>query len=98
MDEGHYIFDSKVLVSEVNDLLGLEINDEDVDTMGGWVLTENYEAKQGDSIQFDSYDFTILEMEDHHIKYIEVKKLQEQAQPIEQQAEQMMLAKSEVLS
>ncbi|MCA1039315.1 hemolysin family protein [Bacillus infantis] len=99
MDEGHFIFDSKVLVSEVNDLLGLEINDEDVDTMGGWILTENYEAKQGDTIHFDSYDFTILEMEDHHIKYIEVKKLQEKAVPVEQQNEQqIMLAKSEVLS
>ncbi|MCA1034086.1 hemolysin family protein [Bacillus infantis] len=98
MDEGHFIFDSKVLVSEVNDLLGLEINDEDVDTMGGWILTENYEAKQGDTIHFDSYDFTILEMEEHHIKYIEVKKLQEQPEPVEQQTEQIMLAKSEVLS
>jgi CBS domain containing-hemolysin-like protein len=69
-----------------------------VDTMGGWILTENYEAKQGDTIHFDSYDFTILEMEDHHIKYIEVKKLQEQAEPVGQQTEQIMLTKSEVLS
>ena len=26
----------------------LNIDDEDIDTMGGWILTENYEAKQGD--------------------------------------------------
>lgn len=72
--ENHYIIDSKVLVSEVNTLLGLNINDEDVDTIGGWVLTENYEAKQGDIIEYENFDFIIKEMEDLHVKYIEVKK------------------------
>jgi CBS domain containing-hemolysin-like protein len=74
MKENHFIFDSKVLVSEVNDILGVTINDEDIDTIGGWVLTENYEAKQGDIIDFDGYEFTIKEMEDLHVKYVEVKK------------------------
>lgn len=72
--ENHYIIDSKVLVSEVNTLLSLNINDEDVDTIGGWVLTENYEAKQGDIIEYENFDFIIKEMEDLHVKYIEVKK------------------------
>lgn len=75
IEDDHYIIDSKVLVSEVNDLLGLDINDEDIDTIGGWILTENYEAKQGDIIDFDSYSFKILDMEDHHIKYVEVTKI-----------------------
>ncbi|WP_449620473.1 hemolysin family protein [Robertmurraya sp. Marseille-Q9965] len=78
ISEDHYIFDSKVLVSEVNDLLGLEIDDEDVDTIGGWILTENFEVQEGDSIINDSYVFTILEMEEHHIKYLEVTKLEEE--------------------
>lgn len=72
--ENHYIIDSKVLVSEVNDLLGTSINDEDIDTIGGWVLTENYEAKQGDIIEYENFDFIIKEMEDLHVKYVEVKK------------------------
>lgn len=72
--DGHYIIDSKMLVSEVSDLLGIEINDEDVDTIGGWILTENYEAKQGDIIEHGNYKFKIIDMEDHHIKYIEVLK------------------------
>jgi CBS domain containing-hemolysin-like protein len=93
--EGHYIIDSKVLVSEVNDLLGIDIEDEDVDTIGGWILTENYEAKEGDIISLDSYDFKIIEMEDHHIKYIEVTKNQNTE---EQQLQSIPLAKSEVVS
>ncbi|MBE6184572.1 hemolysin family protein [Heyndrickxia ginsengihumi] len=74
VQENHYIIDSKVLISEVNDLLGTHISDEEVDTIGGWVLTENYEAKQGDIIQSEGFDFIIKDMEDLHVKYIEVKK------------------------
>jgi len=72
--DNHYIIDSKVLVTEVNDLLGVEIDDEDVDTIGGWILTENYEAKEGDILFHEPYTFKILDMEEHHIKYIEVTK------------------------
>lgn len=90
----HYIIDSKVLVSEVNDLLGVEINDEDVDTIGGWILTENYEAKEGDIILHDSYAFKIIEMEEHHLKYIEVTKRENVGDVTVQQ---MAIAKSEAL-
>ncbi|MDQ0268988.1 hemolysin family protein [Cytobacillus purgationiresistens] len=75
--DDHYILDSKVLVTEINDLFGIEMNDEDVDTIGGWILTENYEAKEGDILQHGAYLFSILEMEDHHIKFVEVTKIPE---------------------
>ncbi|MGX6442386.1 hemolysin family protein [Neobacillus sp. K501] len=93
--DNHYIIDSKVLVSEVNDLLGLHIDDEDVDTIGGWILTENYEAKEGDFILHDAFSFKILDMEDHHIKYVEVTKY---AGDEEQNTPKIVLPKSEVLS
>ncbi|MBT2653751.1 HlyC/CorC family transporter [Bacillus sp. ISL-18] len=93
--ENHYIIDSKVLVSEINDLLGVEIDDEDVDTIGGWILTENYEAQEGDIILHDSYTFKILDMEEHHIKYIEVSK---NANNEESTSQQVQVTNSEVLS
>ncbi|GAA3329228.1 hypothetical protein GCM10020331_076430 [Ectobacillus funiculus] len=34
------IVDGKVLISDVNDLFGIHITDEDVDTIGGWVMTQ----------------------------------------------------------
>ncbi len=91
--DDHYIIDAKVLVSEVNDLLGLDIDDEDVDTIGGWILTEDYEAKEGDSVKFEQYSFKIKEMEEHHIKYVEITKipvLSEAAHPLK-------IAESEVI-
>ena len=93
--ENHYIIDSKVLVTEVNDLLGIEIDDEDIDTIGGWILTENYEAKEGDTIIHDAFTFKILDMEEHHIRYIEVTKISNDGEAVIQQ---MAVPNSEVLS
>lgn len=77
--EDHYIFDAKILISEVNALLGIGLDDEGVDTLGGWFLNQSYEAKLGDSIEAEGYLFTISEMDEHHIEFIEVKKIKAQA-------------------
>ncbi|WP_433746571.1 hemolysin family protein [Falsibacillus pallidus] len=93
--DNHYIIDAKVLVGEVNNLLGLAISDEDIDTIGGWILTENYDAKQGDSVMYEDFEFTIKEMEEHHIKYLDVKK---KINVTESSPQQIPLTKSEALS
>ena len=74
--EGHYIFDAKLLISEVNDLLGTNIDDESVDTIGGWFLTEKYDVKLGDVMEAEGYIFTIKEIDEQHILFIEVEKCQ----------------------
>jgi CBS domain containing-hemolysin-like protein len=75
--ENHFILDAKLLITQVNSLLSIEMDDEDIDTLGGWILTSNYDATEGDILTFDSYSFKIIEMEDHHIKYVEVMKMRE---------------------
>jgi CBS domain containing-hemolysin-like protein len=75
----HYIFDGKALIEEVNDLLQLEIDSEDVDTIGGWVLTEKIDVKKGEKIMSDGYEFTVTDMEGHHIRTLEAKKKMETA-------------------
>jgi CBS domain containing-hemolysin-like protein len=72
IQEKHYIFDSKVLIDEVNDLLGTNIEEEDMDTIGGWMLTQNFDLEKGESVVFGGYEFKVLEIEEHHIKRIEV--------------------------
>ena len=76
-------------------MFGVDINDEDIDTIGGWILTENYEAKKGDSIHHDPYSFKILDMEEHHIKYIEVTKNVSDEEP---NTNKIPLSQTEVLS
>ncbi|MBU7591844.1 hemolysin family protein [Metabacillus halosaccharovorans] len=72
ISDARYIIDGKVLVSEVNGLLGVDIDDSDVDTIGGWVLTERYDIKKGDFIEFGSHIFKVHEMENHHIRSLEI--------------------------
>ncbi|MEH7354918.1 hemolysin family protein [Neobacillus drentensis] len=71
---GNFILDGKVLISEVNDLLGTTLEEEDVDTIGGWFLTQKFDVQKDDVIEKDGYTFQIKEIEGHHIMYIEVKK------------------------
>jgi CBS domain containing-hemolysin-like protein len=72
--EGSYILDGKVLIEEVNDLLGTSIEEEDVDTIGGWFLTQKFDVQIGDVIENGGFTFKIKENEGHHILYIEVNK------------------------
>lgn len=72
---GHFILDGKVLIEEVNDLLGTDFEEEDVDTIGGWFLTQKFDVGEGDIIEKEGFTFQIKEIEGHHILYIEVKKL-----------------------
>jgi CBS domain containing-hemolysin-like protein len=105
VNDNQLIIDAKLLVTELNELLNIEIEEGEFDTVGGWMLTENFNVKQGDSLHFDPYTFKILEMEEHHIKYIEVTK-QEQPTPMESNAnskksdsrDSFQIPNSEVLS
>lgn len=78
LSEGHYIVDAKMLLQDVNDLLGTTIEDEDIDTIGGWFMTQNFDAEVGDIINAEGYEFKIKEVDGHHIQYIEITKLPEE--------------------
>ncbi|MFB1081472.1 hemolysin family protein [Jeotgalibacillus sp. JSM ZJ347] len=76
--ENHYILDSKVLVQSVNELLDIDIDEEDVDTIGGWFMTRNFNAEVGDEIYEQGYVFRVNDVEGYHILYLEVWKLSEE--------------------
>ncbi|HSI66393.1 MAG TPA: hemolysin family protein, partial [Planococcus sp. (in: firmicutes)] len=48
LSDDHYIFDAKVLIENVNDILGIEIMEEDIDTIGGWFMTKSFDAIKGE--------------------------------------------------
>ena len=75
INDDHYILDAKMLLQEVNDLLGIDIEDQDIDTIGGWFMTQYFDAVEGDSIEEQGYQFMIKELDGHHILYLEVTKL-----------------------
>ncbi|HSJ38806.1 MAG TPA: hemolysin family protein [Planococcus sp. (in: firmicutes)] len=78
--EEHYIFSAKMLIESINDILGIEIDEEDIDTIGGWIMSKNFDAIPGQKIVEQGYEFLIKEVDGHHILYLEVQKIDETEQ------------------
>jgi CBS domain containing-hemolysin-like protein len=74
VNEHTTIVDGKVLIEDVNDLLGIDIDDTDVDTIGGWILTEKFDIQQGGTLSYRDYEFKVLKMEGHHVQLVEITK------------------------
>ncbi|MDG5473376.1 hemolysin family protein [Jeotgalibacillus sp. ET6] len=83
INENHYILDSKVLVQNVNDLLGINIDEEDVDTIGGFFMTRNFDVEIGDEIYEQGFVFKVNDVDGYHILYLEVWKMSEEEQTTE---------------
>ncbi len=74
MNNDHIVVEGKVRISEINDLLGLHMNDSDVDTIGGWILMQNYDIQEGQTLFSEGYAFTILSKDPHQVKRVEIQK------------------------
>lgn len=72
--DDHYSFNGKVLIHEVNDLLGTNLSDEEVDTLGGWILSQKFDAQEGEVLHFDGFSFKVKELDGHQIQIVEVLK------------------------
>ncbi|MEQ6377945.1 hemolysin family protein [Bacillaceae bacterium S4-13-58] len=79
LSENHFIINARLLIQEVNDLLGIELNDDEIDTIGGWFMTQSFDIETYSEIEVEGYLFKIYEREGHHILYLEVKKLPEES-------------------
>lgn len=75
INDDHYIIHAKVLVDDVANLLGIDIEHEDVDTIGGWYLTNNIDLNENEVFEYAGYTFSIYEKNGNQLHFIEVKKL-----------------------
>nr|WP_082190903.1 hemolysin family protein [Peribacillus loiseleuriae] len=71
----HFVFDAKTLIGDVNSTLGIHLPEMDIDTIGGWILTGRYDVAVGDKLEFEDYEFTVKEMDGHHVLYVEAKQM-----------------------
>lgn len=60
-EENNYIVDGKLSIDDINELLDIDINSENIDTVGGWVYSklESY-PQVNDKVTYKDYRFTIL--------------------------------------
>lgn len=79
LHDGAYEFDGKVLVDDVEDILHMEINDVEEDTIGGFVfgvLGRTPEVK--DTIESGHYKFTVLEVQGYRITRVKAEPLEKE--------------------
>lgn len=70
------MLDGKVLIEDVNDMYALEIDDTDLDTIGGWMLSNNSDIQQGDIVKHEKYEFKVIEIDGHQVKKVQVRELE----------------------
>ena len=82
ISEHKTVVDGKVLIDEVNDLFGLDIQEDEMDTIGGWILSEKMDVVEGDKVKYGDYEFKVLEIDGYHIKLLEIVKLMKHEESI----------------
>lgn len=82
------IVDGKVLIDEVNDLLGTDIDETDVDTIGGWILMKKFDIQQGEAYTYGDYEFKVVKIEGRHIQLVQITKRTDV--PLVREQEEMM--------
>jgi CBS domain containing-hemolysin-like protein len=74
LGKNHFTVGNKVLLSEVEELTGIEA-DPEFDTIGGWIATQVTEIREGEQVEHEGWQFKIQKTEGLQIKRIEIKKV-----------------------
>ncbi len=71
-----YSFDGRVLLEVVNERLGLSLDDDEVDTLAGWIYMQvDHPPKAGDTVQAGGYEFRVTEVDHYRITRVTAKQL-----------------------
>ncbi|QIB69468.1 HlyC/CorC family transporter [Aminipila butyrica] len=75
-EDGSYIVDGKVHLEELEELLGLSLEDDNVDTLGGWIYSRlEANPKAGDEISYEGYKFVIYSCDQRRIRQVHIEAL-----------------------
>ena len=73
--EYEYFLNGRVLMEEVSELLGIELEEETVSTIGGYVFSRlGRRPNKGDTIYFDGFHFEVIEVIGFRITKVKVTK------------------------
>jgi putative hemolysin len=71
--DGDYMVDGTMAVSDVNDLLSIDVPDEDWDTVAGFLFgTLEHVPDVGESVEFEGWRFTAAEMDGRRIRKVKI--------------------------
>ena len=74
VNETTTVVSGKLHLEELNEILGVSLMDDEVETVGGWIFKNNLEAKEGTQLDHNEYKFVIDEMDGFQIKRVKILK------------------------
>ena len=73
LEKGVYSIDSRVLIEDVNELLNIDIDSNDIDSIGGWIYSKlGTSPRVNQKIQYNEYEFVITKCNKQRISRITV--------------------------
>ncbi|MBN8234267.1 HlyC/CorC family transporter [Halobacillus kuroshimensis] len=77
LKNGHYLVEGKTAVQDINEYFQVNLHHEDIDTISGWIYTQDYEAGEGTVVVSSGYSFKVVDMVKGQIKKVEIWKVKE---------------------
>ncbi len=65
-----YRISGRVLIDDLNERFNLGIEEEDIDTIGGWVMAQDTEVSSGQEFRYQEYTIKVMEVDNHQVKSI----------------------------
>ncbi|CAH8770794.1 hemolysin family protein [Paenibacillus dendritiformis] len=75
IDEDHILVDGKVSLDTISNILNVELESEDLDTIGGWLYTLRPSLKKDVTWKYETLHFIIREKDRHRIRKVEIRKI-----------------------
>ncbi|WP_143318511.1 hemolysin family protein [Clostridium sp. HBUAS56017] len=75
-EDGSYIVDGKLILEDINELLEISIEEENIDTIGGWIYSQLKDYPEvNDKVTFGEYAFIVLDCDSKRITKVLIKKI-----------------------
>lgn len=71
-EDGSYMLDGRTSIQDINDYFDINLKNGSVDTISGWILNQNLDAKEGTTVSQQTHQFKIVKMDDDQIKKVKV--------------------------
>lgn len=72
LDQNHFRLSGRMLIDDVNDVLGLDLEEDTVDTIGGWILNQKYDIAVGEEVTYKHVLFKVIQKDKNSIEAIDV--------------------------
>jgi len=77
-ENGSYVVDGKVVIGDVNELLNTDIEDENIDTIGGWIYSQvELYPKVKEKVTYKNHEFIILKCDSKRVSKLLIKEIRE---------------------